>query len=353
MNVAVVERKPFPREVICGEFLSYEVIRAIRHFGLYDEFLSLGPNKITAFRFTPENGAQAVQPLGFEAWSLKRSLLDNMLLQAAGASGATIIQPAEVTSINRMQDSYEVRCKTLQESLSLSAETVIGAYGKQSPLDKSLKRSFASKRSGMNGVKYHVGRRVFAEFPGDEIQLFAAAGVYCGVNRVNENEATLCFLTDGSSHTLRPIDALGVLLQKNRKFHALFRGDLPSQLLEFSAYGAGNIFFGKRKVVENGIYMVGDASAVIAPLAGDGIGMAIESGRLLAHVLTKAKHDSLGRVQTEALYAGEWKRLFRRRLTVASWLQDTAMKSMGGNLGGWLLKTFPHLAEGIIQWTRG
>ena len=352
MTVAIVERKQFPREVMCGEFLSHEVIGAIRRFGLYDEFISLRPNKITSFAFIPENGVRVVQPFGFEAWSLKRSLLDKMLLQGAVARGVTIIQPADVISINRIQNGYEVRCKTRQDQLSLSAGTVIAAYGKQSPLDKSLKRSFASYRSGMSGVKYHVPRSVFAESPDGAIQLFAGNGVYCGVNRVNENEATVCFLADSAKHAFHPKEALGILLQKNRKFRALFQVDLLSALPAFSPYGAGNIFFGKRNLVENGVYMIGDAAAVIAPLAGDGIGMAIESGQLIAHVLKRAKQDSLDRLQTEILYTREWTRLFRKRLTVASFLQGIAMDSLGGNLGGRLMKTLPHLAERTIEWTR-
>ena len=98
--------------------------------------------------------------------------------------------------------------------------------------------------------------------------------------------------------------------------------------------------------------MKGDAAAVIAPLAGDGIGMAIESGQLIAHVLKRAKQDSLDRLQTEILYTREWTRLFRKRLTVASFLQGIAMDSLGGNLGGRLMKTLPHLAERTIEWTR-
>lgn len=351
MNVAIVEKKSFPREVLCGEFLSHEVIGAIREFGLEDEFLSLRPNRITTFAFFSENGVETIQPLGFEAWSVKRSLLDQMLLRRAESGGAAIVQPAEVTSIHRDQEGYEVGFKTPKGSRFLSAGTVVAAYGRQSPLDKSLERSFVSHRSGMSGVKYHLPRGVFSEFPNGSIQLFAAEGIYCGVNRVNENEATLCFLA--SSGRLHPREALSALLQKNRKFRALFRADLPSGLPELSPYGAGNIFFGKRNVVENGIYMVGDAAAVIAPLAGDGIGMAIESGQLLARVLITAKRDSLGRRETEALYTGEWRHRFRKRLAVASYLQTFAMSSVGGNLGGLLLKTFPRLAEGMIQWTRG
>ncbi len=352
MNVAIVEKKSFPREVMCGEFLSHEVAAAIREFGLYNEFISLHPNKITAFILTPENGVQTVQPLGFEAWSLKRSLLDQMLLRRAEVCGATVIQPAEVISIKKAQDGYEVGCRSLMGQRCLSATNVIAAYGRQNPLDKSLERSFVTLRSGMSGVKYHVPMRAFAEFPDGAIQLFLGNGIYCGVNRVDENEATLCFLADSRKHPSHTTNALAVLLRNNGSFRRLIHGDLISELSALSPYGTGNIFFGGRNVVENGIYMIGDAATVIAPLAGDGIGMAIESGQLIASVLKRAKHDSMDRNQTKTMYMREWSHKFRKRLAVASYLQRVVMKSIGGNLGGRLLNAFPQLGEALVQRTR-
>jgi len=353
MNVAVAEKKPFPRDVLCGEFLSGEVARAIRHFGLYDEFLELRPNKITTFTFTPENDLQITEPLGFEAWALKRSLLDHLLLKKAESSGATIIQPAEVFSIEGMQGSFDVQYRTPDSRGTLSAATVIAAYGKQNPLDKSLKRSFVSDRSGLSGVKYHVHRNVFREFPDGDIRIFASQGIYCGINRISKDEATLCFLADRREGARHPTEAMSTLLLKNKSFRRLFQSDLPLELKKLQPFGTGNIFFGKKNIIENGMYMIGDAASVIAPLAGDGIGMAIESGQLVAFVLTKAKLDSLDRQQTETMYTREWKRLFRKRLAFASFAQRIAMSPWGGNAGAWVLKAFPQIAKHIIWGTRG
>ena len=352
IKVAIIEKKVFPREVLCGEFLSGEVVSAIKEFGLYDDFLSLHPNRVTQFIFIPENGFEAAHSLGFQAFALKRSHLDLLLLNAAKDSGAVVFQPAEVISMRKGQDSYEVRCKTPENEFSLFAHTVIAAYGKQSFLDKSLKRGFVSHPSGYNGIKYHINNRLLHEMDGTAIQIFSANGIYCGVNRVNENETALCFLSDRNVNQHDTKNALNVLLQRNRKFRMLFACDPLSELQKCTVYGTGNIFFGQRDVVENGIYMIGDAAAVIAPLAGDGIGMAMESGALLATLLTDAKEHNLDKRTTEILYAAEWERLFRKRLSVAFRLQQIAMNSFGGNLGGYLMKFFPRLTETMIKRTR-
>ena len=352
MKAAIIEKRTFPREVICGEFLSGEVISAIKEFGLYDEFLSLHPNKVTRFRFIPENGVEISHALGFEAYALKRSQLDQLLLNAAKDSGTIVFQPAEVISIQPNQDLYEIRCKTPGDDVFLFAHTVIAAYGKQNILDKSLNRAFASYRSGYNGVKYHINNIVLNENTGDEIQLFTANGIYCGINRVSENETTLCFLSDRNVNQQDPKNALDVLLQRNRKFKSLFACDPLTELYKLPVFGTGNIYFGRRAAVENGIFMIGDAAAVIAPLAGDGIGMAMESGKLIAAILTEAKKHKSNKKIIEEFYAAGWKRLFSKRLSTALHLQRVAMNSFGGNIGGQLLKLFPQLAGILIKRTR-
>jgi flavin-dependent dehydrogenase len=352
MNTAIIEKKTFPREVLCGEFLSGEVVSAIKEFGLYDDFLSLYPNKVTQFRFIPENGVEATHALGFEAYALKRSRLDQLLLNAVKGSGAVVFQPAEVISIQPNENSYKIRCKTSGDDLFLTAHTVIAAYGKQSILDKSLNRVFASYRSGYNGVKYHINNILLNETSGNEIQLYTADGIYCGINRVSENETTLCFLSDRNVNQQDPKNALNALLQRNRKFRSLFACDPLTELRNLPVFGTGNIYFGQRSTVENGIFMIGDAASVIAPLAGDGIGMAMESGKLIASILMEAKTSKFDQHTIEEFYTTAWKHLFSKRLSTALHLQQVAMNSFGGNIGGQLLKFFPQLAGTLIKRTR-
>ncbi len=352
MTVAVVEKKTFPREVLCGEFLSHEVTSALKSFGLFEEFLSLKPNRITQFRFIPENGSAAKHSLGFEGFALKRSLLDQLLLKKAKSLGTTVVQPAEVVSMRRVNNFYEILCKTNKGIQTYAAYNVIGAYGRQNIIDKSLQRSFILSSSGYSGIKYHVPKEMLNGIAESEIQIFSSNGIYCGVNCVNGSEVTLCFLSDKNINQLDPKNALNELLEKNPAFRKLFIHDPLPALVKLPVYGTGNIYFGERSVVENGIYMIGDSARVIAPLAGDGIGMAIESGMLVARILTEAKNKKLSSEATELLYEKEWKTLFSNRTRVALTLQQFALNSRGGNIGGQLMRLFPMLTEKLIRWTR-
>jgi menaquinone-9 beta-reductase len=95
-SVALIEKKTFPREVLCGEFVSKEVIEFLKANLLYDEFLRLDPNPISSFRFIGSNGIDISSSLDFTGYGLKRSILDNFLLSKAIERGAKIFQPSEV-----------------------------------------------------------------------------------------------------------------------------------------------------------------------------------------------------------------------------------------------------------------
>src|SRR5690606_6157947 len=95
-DTCLFEKKIFPRETLCGEFLSPEVIHLLKEQNLFNEFISLNPNKINSFRLFNNSGESLFSKFGFEAFGLSRSLFDNLLLANAISKGVTVYQPAEV-----------------------------------------------------------------------------------------------------------------------------------------------------------------------------------------------------------------------------------------------------------------
>jgi len=350
MSVAVVEKKLFPRDVVCGEFLSHEVLSALRHVGAYEEFLSLHPQLIATFAFIPEHGPRVVRPLGFPAAALKRSLLDGLLLKKARSFGATVLQPAEAAAINRRDDGFEVLVKTPAGIQTLRAKNVVAAYGRTCMLDKALQRGFATVRSGMTGIKYHIPRRLFRDLPEDQIRIYSSHNMYCGLNSVNEQEVALCYLVRGDATA--PLESLTLLLERNRSFRGLFRGDPVAAMKSLPRSGTGNVFFGPRNLVEKGVFMTGDAAGVLGPLAGDGIGMAVQGGRLLAEVLLLGARMGSDRQQIERSYATEWRRRFAGRLKTAAILQRLAMNPLTAGTGALVMTAFPVVLDAMIRRTR-
>ena len=98
--------------------------------------------------------------------------------------------------------------------------------------------------------------------------------------------------------------------------------------------------------------MVGDAAGVIAPLSGDGIGIAMESAALLADILQNQREKKLSKKDTEILYIDKWKRLFKQRLGTASILQKIMLNRFTRRLAYSVVASNPTIIESLIKRTR-
>ncbi len=351
-RVSVIEKKTFPREVLCGEFLSNEVIQFLKDQNLFEEFLSLHPNPITSFKFN-NNSKSIKSKLGFTAYGLKRSKFDKFLLQNAEVSGAKIIQPAEVKYIKGIGDHYELIISEMQnKEKKIIVKELIAAYGKQNNLDKNLNRNFLNAKSKLNGIKFHIEKKYLNYFNEEEIQIFSSEGIYCGLNAVDKETVTICFLENRNETRFSPRQQIPELIIRNKNFSKIFNDDLHDFFNNVKIYGTGNIYFGKRNLIENGVYMIGDAAAVIAPLAGDGIGMAIESAKIIASLIVKQRDEKLNKNFIEQLYYKSWHKKFNKRIKTARLVQKIILKKNPRSLGFKLVYNFPSLLPALIKLTR-
>ncbi|HSP87394.1 MAG TPA: hypothetical protein VLN45_04625, partial [Ignavibacteriaceae bacterium] len=112
------------------------------------------------------------------------------------------------------------------------------------------------------------------------------------------------------------------------------------------------IYFGKKNIVENGIFMIGDSGGVIAPLAGDGIGIAMQSGKLIADLFLKKRNENLSDNEMELLFKKSWYKLFSGRMRKAKIIQNIILKNFTRNSGFFIARKFPSLLSYLIESTR-
>jgi menaquinone-9 beta-reductase len=352
-EVCLIEKKSFPRETLCGEFLSSEVTSNLQRLDLFENFLRLQPNPITSFKFYYDNGKYIQSDLNFTAYGLKRGRFDNFLLDSVKEKGIKVLQPAEVKEIKFKNDNNRITIHDGSFLSEVSADKVIAAYGRQNILDKKLNRMFLSTRSSLNGIKFHIDDSSFLNLERDTIKIFTSNEIYCGINTVDENKVTVCFLEKRKSSLAHPREQLRKLMKTNKSFGDLFNESVFKVLEDLPVYGTGNIYFGNRELVKDGIYMIGDAAAVIAPLAGDGIGMAVESARLVADLFHWQRFKKLDDLETEKLYNEEWRSLFNKRILTAKTVQKIILNSYSRKIGFNFVKTFPGILRTMIHATRG
>lgn len=352
-DVCLIEKKSFPRDILCGEFLSHEVAENLKQLNLFNDFLTLKPNAINSFAMYDDKNEISTN-LDFQAYGMKRSIFDNFLLTYAKEKGVTIYQPCEVSEIVKEDSKYKLRLKSaFYSAQDIESKYLIAAYGKRNHLDAKLNRKFSSHRSNLDGIKYHINKKFLRNVSDHQIQIYSADGIYCGVNSVSNDEVTFCFLEDRRSHSRTPIQSMNRLAERNGKFQSLFSSRLEDAFLLSRVYGAGNIYFGLRNKVENGVFMIGDAAQVIAPLAGDGISMAMDSAKLLANLFSEKKKKNILDADLYNMYERAWRKKFMQRLRIAQFIQNVLFNKVGRRIGLGGLKFFSQALNYFIKNTRG
>ncbi len=325
MSTAIVERKSFPRETLCGEFLSAEVTDHLKESGLFEKFLALNPNKISSFKLITES-RQFNTGLPFEGHSLKRSVFDDFLLTEAKIAGTNIFQPSIVEEVVREKENFITKVKSEGKTFHISSRFVIGAYGKNNIIDKKLNRRFAAELSGYNGIKFHIRKEFLSEINDSCIYIFSGNKIYCGINSVSREEAAVCFLDKRTQGNETSLIHFKKLLRDNSALSSFFKDQIPD-LKQLEIYGAGNIYFGKKELVKDGIIMIGDAAQVIAPLAGDGIGMAFQSAKIISGIISSVSNTEKDFSTISREYHTKWNKQFSRRIKIARFSQTMILKN--------------------------
>jgi len=352
-DITIIEKKVFPRETLCGEFLSKEVTDILKELNLFDDFLSLSPNHLKSFRAIDDSGIELKSDLKFDAYAMKRSLFDSILLEKVKSVNIRVIQPAEVVTTIKSESEFVSQIEDRSgQIIQIKSKLVIAAYGKQNILDKKLQRGFVSKKSFLNGVKFHLPVNLLESSFREEIRIYTDDELYCGMNQVSDSDMTVCFLENRMQSKIPSRERLIDLIKSNSHFHKVFSDEAIEYIKTANVYGTGNIYFGNRDVIENGIIMVGDAARVISPLAGDGIGMAMESAKLLFEILKEFDIDNTNREKLYSLYKKRYEKIFNKRLSTAKIIQGIILNRKSRKLGFGLANKYPSLLPYLIKFTR-
>ncbi|MGA0555148.1 NAD(P)/FAD-dependent oxidoreductase [Larkinella sp. VNQ87] len=342
-TVTVVERKTYPFHKVCGEYVSNEVRPYLESLGL--ELHALGATHIDRFQFTSPSGRSLETGLDMGGFGLSRYTLDHALFQLGQAAGVRFLLGKQVDSVTFQADGFSVE---LADGQRLTARMVLGAYGKRSRIDKQLERPFMQKPSPYVGVKYHIR----TDAPVDTVALHNFKDGYCGLSSIEDGKYCLCYLT--TRDNLRPFGNIAAMEQavlcqnphlKRIYETAEFLYEKPGVINEFS--------FSPKKAVEQHILMIGDSAGLITPLCGNGMALAIRSGKLASELSTRFLTNQLSRTELENRYQAEWSRQFAGRLRVGRtvqrlfgnpWLSEAAVTVFGG---------FKPLLRRVIRQTHG
>jgi flavin-dependent dehydrogenase len=363
-RVTVVERRVFPRDKVCGEFVSVEGQGVLSRVGALDTLLDAGATSMGAVRITSAGGREVSAPLpdlpaiGRYALGVSRSLLDEVLLERAGRAGALVEHRVEAVAPVIEDDrvvGMQVRdVGSRGAGRTIRAAVVAAADGRGSVLARSLHPELGdptrSRPRSWFGLKIHLDLD-----PGrldGQVQLHLFDGGYAGVGSVENGRVNLCLLT--TVEALRACGGAPDRLLRERILANPSARDLLAGAEPLGPWSSvGPLRFGVRRPIRAGALFVGDAAGTIDPFSGEGIAHALRGGEMaLEPALAGAESGGLSE-QTAVAYREAWTAAFApatRRVRLLGRLLEHPR--LAGALVATIGRTMPGLFSALVGASR-
>ncbi|MEO8218610.1 MAG: NAD(P)/FAD-dependent oxidoreductase [Acidobacteriota bacterium] len=310
VRTLLIDRDRFPRDKLCGEFLSYDALPIVDLLGLSGAIDEASSPSISRCRIVA-----GPRPYEFSfpasARGISRSLLDHTLLLRARSLGAEIRDGWNAVGIDRSGEHPRIEISDGTASRTVEATVIAGAWGRWGRFDLQLGRSFVRADHRHFGFKRHY-RRLSPE-SGDTITLYSYRQGYLGVSNVEGGLTNIC----GLVHQSRMAGMKGgwdqfvdELRNESAALRELFDSHEPAQANFLSSEP---VIFRARSPVAGGIFMVGDAAGIMDPLTGNGMAMALQSALLAAPFIVRRLGPAPARTVEED-YIRLYMDLFESRL---------------------------------------
>ena len=262
-RVALFDAGAFPRQKVCGEFVSAESIEVLR------DLLWSCADTESPFPDAPVidqtrlflAGRLLKAPVSPPALSIPRYVMDSRLWQAAKQAGVEAHAHCEVRGV--LGDGL-FRLDT--NAGEVCASSVIVAAGRWS--------KFKPHTAIPSGPKWIGVKAHYRELnPPRSTDLYFFEHGYCGVQPVADDIVNACAMVRSDCVTsLEDVFALHpALAERRRNWQAIMEPVTTAPLL----------YYAPQPVRDNSMF-VGDAAAFIDPFVGDGISIALRAGRLAA-----------------------------------------------------------------------
>ena len=273
-RVVLFEREAGPHDKVCGEFLSREAVLYLEALGI--DAAAMGAHSIHAVRLAIGDHI-ATADLPFAALSLSRRVLDEAVLECAGAAGAEIRRGNRVRSLGHEAGQWRAAVDGRDSAKAGAAFLATGKHDLRGwPRPAGL-------QGDLIGFKMHwrLATEEAANLAGI-VELMLFPGGYAGLEPIEGGKANLCLVVRRSRFSevgqswpnlLSAICADSPLLRR--------RLDGAAACWE-RPLAVSSIPYGYVCGDGDGLWRLGDQAAVIPSFAGDGISIALHSARLAA-----------------------------------------------------------------------
>lgn len=355
-QVALVERAEFPRRKVCGEFVSATTFPILDQLGV-GEALRLGGGPPVSRVGVYGSRATVTAPMPSAPNSaalgrtLRRDLLDTLLVEAARERGVEVYQPWKAVGLESENGEHRLTIASGNQTETLAAPIVVAAHGSWEVGTLPTQPQKRNRPDDLLAFKaYYHG----ATFDPDLITLIGIPGGYGGmVHRDAEAVGlSICLRRDLVSRAREdfPSATAGESVLRYAAHHSRGVAEaIGAATLDAPPIAAGPIRPGLTAGYKDGIFRVGNAAGEAHPAIAEGISIAIQSGLLLASHLARASgslSDAVHRDQVGSEYDRAWRAQFGRRLLASELYARACMSPVADRLLAPILTRVP----GLLTW---
>lgn len=324
MSVLVAEQKRFPREKLCGEFISPECLSHFDELGVLPT-ISSQSSRIVETVFYACSGRSVKVPskwFGTDdtvALGLSRSEMDEVLLRRAARLGVVVCEDS--TAIGVLTEGERVTGVKLRigkgDEVDVVAKLVVDATGRSrsiaryaDPLEKTGTRArHVAFKTHLTGPDVATG----------VCEIYSYGCGYGGCNLVEGGKFNLCFIVSadiakrcGSD----PERVLREIVSTNPRARDAMKNAVaidPWLAVPIQRFGRGSL------TPRAGLVTVGDSAAFIDPFTGSGILLALQSSKILFDVIERNWQGGIDQVGSDYLLS--YSSAFDSRLRWSSMLR--------------------------------
>jgi menaquinone-9 beta-reductase len=294
-RVLLLERGRFPRNKVCGEFVSPESLDLLS--SLLD---SSGKDLLSDAHRIPQtrvfsDGLMLTSPVDPPAASIARLDLDVALWESAGNRG---VETREQVTVQAVQGEGPFTVVTSEGAFE--GRAVINASGRWSHLAAGVQATKKLQQKWL-GVKAHFAE----EKPSQSVDLYFFDGGYCGVQPValradkKQSRINVCAMVraDVASTLTEVFEQNSDLRERSANWRQLTEPVSTSPLI-----------FREPRPIEGNVLLAGDAAGFVDPFVGDGISLALRSGDLSARSLVSFFGNKISLAEAAQSYRQAYER---------------------------------------------
>ncbi len=327
LAVITLDRVRFPRDKICGEYLSPEAGRVLDRLGVLKTLDSAGAVPLAGMRITAPDGTRlqgvygpsgAFRPYRGHALGVSRAVLDGVLADRLRALGVDFREHVRVTDVVRAGgDVAGVRATDAHgAALTLHAPVVMGADGRASVVAQRLGCRHPHRLRRMAVTTYVSGIDGCRDFG----EIFVDPPDYAILNPLAPDRVNLSLVVP-LEHAAPWSPRLAQFLEARVKQMPHLARRVAGARLVAPVQAMGPLAYRVSAPQEGGVLLVGDAAGFYDPFTGEGIFTALRSAELAVDVAVHAVRT--GDVSSRALarYHRERAAVFNDKTRVTRALQ--------------------------------